>query len=141
MTGWWYFTRSAIAALTAPADTAATDRAVRDLAHDSRIGDALHAASRAVRRSWDNSRLRVWGTALSQVLTPDSPAQAFRVRGWIAVVAGVAALAFNAAKPVPVGPLSGLVPLLVIAAGALVMLMASPFARAAAARRSRHNLS
>jgi hypothetical protein len=138
--GWWYFTRSAIEALTAPVDTEAADRAVRDLARDSAIGGALHGASRVVRRSWAGSRLRAWGAALANALTLESPAQTLRVRGWIAVVAGAATLAFNAAKPIPVGPLSGFVPMLVIAGGVTVMLMAAPLARAAA-DRSRHKRS
>jgi hypothetical protein len=139
--GWWHFTRSAIEALTAPADTEAADQAVRDLAHDSALGAALHGASRRVRNSWATSRLRAWGDAVGSALTLESPAQTLRVRGWIVVVAGAATIAFNAAKPVPVGPLSAVVPALVMAAGAVVMFMATALARAAADRRSRHKRS
>jgi hypothetical protein len=138
---WWYFTRSAIEALTAPADADAADRAVRNLARDSVLGAALHGASHVVRRSWVDSRFRAWGAALLRALAQESPAQTLRVRAWIAVVAGAAALAFNALKPVPVGPLSTLVPGLVVSVGALVMVMAAPLTRAAADRRSRHTLS
>jgi len=141
MTGWWNFSRRAIEALTAPADITANDRAVRDLARDSALGAALHDASRIVRRSWSDSRARAAAWTLRDALTPESAVQQFRIRGWMAVVAGATVLALNAVKPVPVGPLSSLVPSLVITAGMLVMLMAAPLARASADRRSRHNIS
>jgi hypothetical protein len=140
MMGWWTFTRSAIEALTAPIDVAATDRAVRDLARDSRLGAALHRASRIVRRSWTDSRLRAVA-ALAGTRAGGSAARAFRVRGWVAVVAGVTILGLHAVKPVPVGPLSSLVPSLVIVVGVLLMLMAAPVARASAGRESRHKAS
>jgi hypothetical protein len=138
--GWWRFTRRALEALTAPVDADAADRAVRDLAHDSALGGALHGLSRSVRRSWADSQLRAWVIVLRNTLTSESPAQTMRVRGWIAVVAGAATIVFNAAKPVPVGPMSALVPVLVVVAGAVVMLLAAPLA-GAAADRSRHKRS
>jgi hypothetical protein len=58
----------------------------------------------------DRLAAAAWGAALANMLTLESPTQTQRVRGWIATVAGAATLAFNAAKPIPVGPLSGLVP-------------------------------
>ncbi len=141
MMGWWNFTRLAIEALTARADVAGADRAVRDLARDSRLGKALHDASRIVRRSWSDSRLRTASVALAVTLAGTSDTQKFRLRGWIAVVSGATVLVLYAVKPVPVGPLSSLVPSLVIAAGVLLMLMAAPVARASADRRSRHKVS
>jgi hypothetical protein len=135
------FTRSAIEALTAPVDVAATDRAVRNLARHSRLGAALHRASRIVRRSWTDSRPRAAAAALAGTLAGGSAAHAFRVRGWVAVVAGVTILGLYAVKPVPVGPLSSLVPSLVIVVGVMLMLMASPVARAGADRRPRPKAS
>jgi hypothetical protein len=137
MMGWWTFTRSAIEALTAPVDVAATDRAVRDLARDSRLGAVLHRASWTVRRSWTDSRLRAAAAALAGTLAGRSAAHAFRLRGWVAVVAGMTILGLYAVKPVPVGPLSSLVPSLVIVVGVGLMLMAGPMARASADRHSR----
>jgi hypothetical protein len=141
MMGWWTFTRSAIEALTAPVDTAAADRAVRDLARDSRLGAALHRASRIARRSWMDSRLRAAAAALAGTLAGRSAADAFRVRGWVAVVAGMTILGLYAVKPVPVGPLSSLVPSLVIVVGGLLILMAAAVARASADRHSRPKTS
>ena len=138
---WWLFTRSALEALTAPADRDAADRAVRDLAHDSALGRALHDASRVIRTSWAGSRLRRWCLVVVDALRFESPARTVRVRAWIAVVAGAATIAFNATKPMAAGPLSALIPALVMIAGVIVMLMAAPLARAAADRRSRHKSS
>ncbi len=131
---WWLFTRSAIEALTEPADVDACDFAVQDLARDSALGSAVRGAGGIAERAWTASRARgaVW--AIARTLTPEPAAAAWRVRGWMAVSAGVTILMLNASKPVPVGPLSSLVPSLVIAAGALTMLLAAPLARAAADR-------
>jgi hypothetical protein len=122
-------------------DTKAADRAVRDLARDSALGAALHGASRVVRRSWADSRLRQLCVALVDALTLESDSKTVRVRGWIAVVAGAATIVFNALKPVAVGPMSALVPTLVVAVGVIVMLMATALVRAAADRRSRYKAS
>ena len=142
MTGWWHFTRSAVNALTTrPDDVEATDRAVRDLASDSRLGVALHRASRLVRHSWAASRACVAASAVAGALAPESLVLTFRLRGWIAVVAGAVVFGLYAIKPVSVGPLSSLVPALAIAGGVLLMLIAAPVARASADRRSRHKAS
>ena len=136
--GWWRFTRSAIEALTTPpADVAGCDRAVLGLARDSLIGAGLHRASSLVQQAWYWSRARTAFVWMQQTLQPDRGPSAFRIRGWIAVVTGATILLLQAVKPTPVGPLSSLVPLLMIAAGALLMLAADPVARASADRRSR----
>ena len=128
--GWWRFTRLALEALTTPkADTASCDRAVEQLARDSRLGGALHRASFAIRAAWLNSRARAAVTVLGR-LAP------VRVRGWIIVVAGATALGLNAIKPSPAGPLTWLLPSLVIAAGVVIMLIAAPLARALLNRTS-----
>ena len=136
MSGWWNFTRSTIEALTAPIDIHAADQAVRDLASHSRIGAALHKASWLARRAWAASHVRTALLTLSSVLAPESVVT-IRLAGWIAVVAGAAALVLYALKPVPIGPLSWLVPTLVVVGGALTMVMAAPLSRAVADRRNR----
>ncbi len=138
--GWWQFTRSAIDALTAPLDKEAADRAVLDLTRESAIGRVLHASTDIVRASWADSWLRARGVGLSGARTVSRLANTLRVDGWVAVVAGAATLVFNATKPVPAGPMTTLVPAIVIAGGAVVMLMADPLARAAG-DSSRHKRS
>jgi hypothetical protein len=129
--GWWRFTRMALEALTAPkADTASCDRAMEQLARDSRLGGALHRGSWMVRAAWMHSRTRALLVPRLGELAP------IRVRGWMLIVAGATVLGLNALKPTPVGPLSSLVPSLVIVAGVLVMLMARPLARAILHRTS-----
>jgi hypothetical protein len=129
--GWWRFTRLALEALTAPeADTGSCDRAMEQLARDSRLGRALHRASWMIRAAWLDSRARRMLAGVQGDVAP------LRVRGWVMVVTGATALALNAIKPTPVGPLSTLVPSLVIVAGVLVMLMAGPLSRAILHRTS-----
>lgn len=129
--GWWRFTRLALEALTRPkADTASCDRAVEQLARDSRLGGALHRASFAIRAAWLNSRARAAATVLGRQLT------GWRVRGWLIAVAGATALGMNAIKPSPAGPLTWLLPSLVIAAGVVIMLIAAPLERALLNRTS-----
>jgi hypothetical protein len=138
--GWWRFVRSAIEALTPPPeDASACDRAVRDLARESRLGALAHRTSRLVRTTWGSSRARAMTIAIARDLTPHPPAAAIRVRGWIAVATAVTVLGLDTLKPVPAGPLTWLVPSLAIAAGLLTMLMASPLARAAADRHARQD--
>jgi hypothetical protein len=128
--GWWRFTRLALEALTAPADTASCDRAMEQLARDSQIGAMLHRVSWMIRTAWIHSRARL---ALAAVLADVAPV---RMRGFVMIVTGATALALNALKPTPVGPLGSLVPSLVIVAGVLVMLMAGPLSRAILHRTS-----
>jgi len=134
--GWWFFTRSAIEALTRPsADVDACDRAAEELARGSLIGGAVHHASTVMRDAWADSRARAAVISIARDLTPAPAASALRVRGWIAAVSGATILGLDAVKPVPVGPLAWLLPSLALAAGLLTMLMAAPLARAADHRR------
>ena len=137
--GWWLFTRSALEGLTRPrADVDACDRDIERLAHDSRLGAALHAASRAVEAAWDGSLARRELSALAAQLAPTA-AIGWRMSGWIAVVAGGTILGLDALKPVPIGPLSWLLPSVIVFAGALTMMFAAPLARASADRQSRRS--
>ena len=137
--GWWVFTRSALEALTRPrADVGACDRDVEQLAHDSRIGAALHRVSRTIDAAWTHSLLlRVVGATAAD-LSP-TPAAGWRMSGWIAVVAGATILGLDAVKPVPIGPLSWMLPSAVVAGGVVTMLLAAPLSRAAADRHSRRS--
>jgi hypothetical protein len=127
--GWWRFTRLALEALTEPrADVGACDRAMEQLARESRLGAALHRASWIIRSAWSGSRTRTAAAAIGNRLAP------VRVRGWIVAVAGATALGLDAVKPMPLGPLSWVVPSLVVAAGVLIMLLAGPLSRAVSHR-------
>ena len=129
--GWWRFTRLAIEALTAPkADTTACDRSMEQLARGSRLGAGMHRLSWIIRAAWRDSRARSVSTAIGDQLAP------MRIRGWVVVVAGATTMGLNAIKPVPAGPLSSLLPSLVIVAGVLIMLMAGPLSRAVSNRTS-----
>src|SRR2546426_3463155 len=129
--GWWKFVRLALEALTEPkADVVACDRAMEQLARESRLGAALHRASWIVRSAWRDSRARVGAEAVGSRLA------SVRARGWIVTVAGATALGLNAVKPMSAGPLSSVVPSLVVAAGVLIMLLAGPLARALFHRNS-----
>ena len=129
--GWWKFVRLALEALTEPkADVIACDRAMEQLARDSRLGAALHRASWIVRSAWRDSRARTAAEAAGSRFGP------VRVRGWIVTVAGTTALGLNGVKPMSAGPLSWAVPSLVVAAGVLIMLLAGPLARALSHRNS-----
>lgn len=135
--GWWFFTKSALEGLTQPrADIDACDRDIERLAYDSRIGAALHAASRAIEAAWSGSFARRELSAVAAQVAPTA-AIGWRMSGWIAVVAGGTILGLDAIKPVPIGPLSWLLPSVIVFAGALTMILAGPLARAAADRRSR----
>jgi len=128
--GWWRFVKLSLEAMIEPADAAACDRAMEQLARESRLGAALHRASWIIRSAWSHSRTRRGIAAIGRHLTP------MRLRGWLLVVVGTTALVLNASKPTPVGPLSALLPSLVVAGGVLVMLMARPLSRALANRNS-----
>jgi len=130
--GWWRFTRLTIEAMTrADRDAAADcDRAMEQLARDSRLGAALHRVSWIVRSAWSSSWARVMAAAAGRLLSP------MRVRGWVIAVAGATALAMNAIKPTPAGPLSWVLPSIVVAAGVLMMLAAGPLTRAILYRNS-----
>ena len=76
-----------------------------------------------IRAARSDSRTRSAVAAVGRRLT------GLRVRGWVVVVAGVTALGMNAVKPTPVGPLSWVLPSIVIVAGVAIMLMAGPLGR------------
>lgn len=129
--GWWRFTRLALEALTAPkADVVSCDRAMEQLARESWLGGRMHRVSGLVRTAWLDSRARSAAVSLGRELAPAPDASAFRVAGWIATVAGATILVLDAIKPTPAGPLSWMVPSLLIVAGLLSMLAAAPVARA-----------
>ena len=128
--GWWQFTRLAIEALTNPADVASCDRAMEQLTRESWLGGRLHRVSRIVRAAWLNSRARSAAASLGREIAPSADAATVRTAGWIVAVAGATILVLDAVKPVPVGPLSWMVPSSLIAAGLLLMLAAAPVARA-----------
>ena len=140
--GWWDFAVRAFTALTAPrADIDACDRAVERLARDSRAGGAVHHASVVIRRAWASSSFRAAACALVAQLTPSSSAVAWRVAGWMVSVIGATVLGLNALAPIPLGPLTWVVPSALVAAGMFVMASAGPLSRAAADRRLRHKVS
>ncbi len=138
--GWWSFTRWAIDALTSPrADVAASDGAFLALTRDSLSGAGLFRLSRVVRDAWTHSRARIAVEWMRGDLTPASGTARFAIRGWIAAGAGVTAAVLNAVKPVPVAPLTFLLPAIAIIAGLVTLVAASPLARASADRRARKN--
>ena len=138
MTGWWFFTRSALESLTRPpADIEACDRAMVKLAGDSWMCRAADGLGRTVGDAWSASRIRRLAESVRRDLTRDTAASTLRVRGWVAVAAATTVLGLDAVKPVPVGPLSWLVPSIVIVAGLLTMLMAETLSRAGADRQAR----
>ena len=138
--GWWAFALGVLEGLTAPAaDTPACDRALEQLARASRLGSLTHRVSWTVRRAWLASRVRAELSRWAGDLTPAAPAAAVRVRAAIVAVAGATAFVLNAAKPMPVGPLSWIVPAALLACGLLAILVAGPLASAIADRRPRHD--
>ena len=129
--GWWRFTRLALEALTRPkADVDSCDRAMEQLARESWLGSQMHRLSGSVRTAWLHSRTRATAATIGRELAPAPDASAFRVAGWIVSVTGATILALDAIKPRPVGPLSWMVPSLLVVAGLLLMLAAAPVARA-----------
>jgi len=137
LTGWWDCAVRALSALTAPADVDACDRAVEQLARESRIGGVMHRASVVIRQAWLASWFRARASALVVVLASSSRVSAWRVAGWMIAVTGATALALNRLSPIPIGPLVWVVPSALVAAGLLVMAAAAPLSRAAADRRIR----
>lgn len=138
MMGWWDFAVRAFGALTTPgADIGACDRAVEQLARDSRAGAAVHHVSVVIRNAWTSSAFRSSANALFGTLTPASPSASWRVAGWMVAVVGATAAGLNRLAPIPIGPLTWVVPSALVAAGVFVMAAAGPLSRAAADRRGR----
>ncbi len=137
LTGWWAFAVRAFAALTARADIDACDRAVEQLARESRIGALLHRVSAAIRHAWLSSWSQAFASRLAAILRSESPASAWRVGGWMTAVTGATALALNQLALIPMGPLTWVVPAGLAAAGVAVMAAAAPLSRAADDRRLR----
>jgi hypothetical protein len=140
--GWWDFALEALDGLTAPkADTSACDRAVEQLARASWVGSLVDRPSVTIRRAWSDSQSHAWASWLARELAPAPPAATLRVAGWLIAVVGATALGLDAIKPMPIGPLSWVVPSGLVAAGLLLMAAAGPVARASADRRLRHKVS
>ena len=135
LTGWWDFAVRTLTALTAPADTGACDRAVEQLARESLAGNVLHRVSTVARQAWLTSWFNASVSRLNAVLASSSPAAAWRVAGWMIAVTGATALGLNRLAPIPLGPLTWVLPSAIVAAGLIVMAAATPLSRAAADRR------
>ncbi|HUK35192.1 MAG TPA: hypothetical protein VLV86_14840 [Vicinamibacterales bacterium] len=136
MNGWWQFAVRAVSLLIAPpADPNCCDRAVEDLARDSRVGAGLHATSLAVRRAWANSATRSIAASLVAVMTLPTEIAAWRVGGWMIAAVGGTALVLERFAPISNGPLVWMLPAAIVATGIFVMAAAGPLSRAAADRR------
>jgi len=138
LTGWWDFAVRALTALTTPADTGACDRGVEQLARESVAGNVLHRASTVIRQAWLASWFRSVAMSLAAALTPSPASASWRVAGWMIAVTGATALGLNQLAPIPLGPLTWVVPSALVALGLLVMAAAAPLSRAAADRDLRH---
>lgn len=136
LTGWWDFAVRAFALLTSPrADIDRCDRDVEALARDSVVGTAVHESSLAVRRAWSTSRARAAAVAVMMSLVPVGGAGGWRVAGWMTAVAGATALLLRPLDTLRPGPLTWIVPAVLVVAGAAMMAAAGPLSRAAADRR------
>jgi hypothetical protein len=136
------FVTSALEALCVPrADIAGCDGAVDRLASTSWLGRLAHGAGLTLDRSWSESRLRFALSSLGSTLMPSGPSSGIRSAGWTIAVAASTALGLNAMKPMPVGPLSWIVPVALVIAGLALMAAAGPLARAHIDRRSRRKVS
>jgi hypothetical protein len=136
--GWWRFILDAIDALRFPrADIASADRAVRALARGSWLNRQMESAAALTRRSWSTSSCRALLAQLAALLTAAEQPSRIRTAGWTAAIASATVLLLNALKPVPVGPLSWMLPAIVGASGLLTMAAAEPIARALADRARR----
>ena len=72
---------------------------------------------------------------------PSGPSSGIRSTGWMITVAASTSLGLNAMKPMPVGPLSWIVPVALVIAGLAMMAASGPLARADLDRRSRRKVS
>jgi len=140
--GWWVFITSALEALCVPrADIAGCDDAVDRLAATSWLGRLVHGAGLTLDRSWSESRLRAALSSVAATLMPSGPSSGIRSTGWMITVAASTSLGLNAMKPMPVGPLSWIVPVALVIAGLAMMAASGPLARADLDRRSRRKVS
>jgi len=139
LTGWWEFAVRAMGALTKPhANVERCDRVVEQLVCDSRAGAAVRRATVVTHRAWTCSWCRMGLLALAAVVNREQPLARWRVAGWMTAVIGATALGLNQLAPIPIGPLTWIVPAAMIVAGVFVMAAAAPLSRAAAAARVRN---
>jgi len=129
--GWWTFTRRAAEWLIAPpGDPAGCDRAVERLARESWLGSRARCAAATVGDAWRQSRSRVITSALGNDLMPAPVAGAIRAAGWTMILASATALTLNVFRPLSPGPLTWVVPAVVVVIGVLMMVASAPLARA-----------
>jgi hypothetical protein len=142
LTGWWDFAVGAATALTSPrTNVDACDRTLEALARESRIGRAIHRLSVVSRSAWASSRVRSMLTRFASMLTSGSGTSRWRIAGWMVTVTGATALGLSRLGTIPAGPLTWVVPVLLVASGIFVMAAAAPLSRAAADRRLRQPTS
>ena len=123
--------------LTAPRpDVEASDRAAETVVRDSRLFSLLDAADASVHRAWPHARSRSWSLRIVAGCAALSGAEQVRATGIVALVGGLTAILVQAAKPVPIGPLSWVLPAVVAGLGLLTSLAAGPLARAIADKAS-----
>ena len=129
--GWWTFTRRAVEWLTAPpGDTVGCDRDVERLARESWLGSRARRAAATVGDAWRQSLSRAITTALVSGLRPAPAAAAIRAAGWTMTVASATALTLNAFRPLSSGPLTWVIPAVVVVIGVLMMVGSAPLAHA-----------
>jgi hypothetical protein len=134
---WWHSAIALASGLTPPRpDVAASDRAAEMVVRESRLFGAVHAAGAAGRRAWPHARSRAWSLRIAAGWAALSGAERVRAAGVAACVGGLTAILVQAAKPVPVGPLSWVLPAAVAGLGLLASIAAGPLARASADKRS-----
>jgi hypothetical protein len=127
---WWSVAEGVAAGLTAPgADVDGRDRDVARLLRSSRLAAAASGVAAAAARAWRGARIRRAACRAISVWAALPPAARIRMAGWAVAVAGATAWLAQWTKPMPVGPLSWLVPIAAAALGALAAAAAHPFAR------------
>lgn len=134
---WWSFAERAAARLTAPRINAdGTDADVGRVLSASRLSAVLSSVVSIFERAWRHAWL---AQAARRTITPWltlPTASKIRMIGWITTVAGGTALLVQALRPMPVGPLSWLLPLTAAAGGALAATTAGLLAGWIASPRS-----
>jgi hypothetical protein len=133
----WQCAVELAAGLTTPrADVAASDRTFEALMRDSWLLSIVHAAAASGRGWWRHARSRTWSLRLGAAWAALTRTERVRVAGMLALVAGLTAEAAQAARPMPVGPLSWVLPIAIAALGFLASIAAGPLARAVADKTS-----
>lgn len=133
----WLFALGVASSMTVPkVRPGFSDDDFEELLRDSRMFAVCQGASAALRTAWRQARVGTWYRRVSTCWTLRSRTERVRAAFASMAIGGITALVLRAVGPLPIAPLTWVLPVAAILVGSIGSIAADVVARAAAVEPS-----